>query len=472
MVFIFKIIKTIALMPLLLITLQFNALGTTLTGKAPGYSNREITFYTISDPVLNQKLELGTSTVSSDGTFSIMLRVNQTMEIYADLEKYCATMVVEPGKDYRIELPPFSPRTIFEARSAYFKPALYWLGLPGSNNSDLNYAVRSFITDYNSETVHNTKQIYQQQSKEVVGEIIERLEKRYATNQNEYFRILKQYYFAELEYALHQRTPEYIIRKYFATQPVQLIHPVYQRVFETIFTDFLRKQAQQIQNNSIITITDSGNYSALVNFFEKKGYQHEFAELVVIKGLNDGYYTGSFSKEGIIRAIKMALTTTASPALQTIANQIKSRLSLLAVGAKAPAITLLNNNQEPVNLEQFAGKFIYLTFFNSKSSDCITDLDSIVPIAKKLRQVLTVVSVSVDDDFEVAARMWKTKGYSWVLLNGSKQKQLIINYKASIPPVYYLIAPDGKIKLSPAPSPTHGFEPMFLKVFRDYNFKH
>jgi peroxiredoxin len=381
-------------------------------------------------------------------------------------------MVAEPGKNYKIELPPFTLRTSVEARSNYFKPAAYWLGLPATGNSDLNYVVRAFIAEFNFETVKNTVPIYQQKSKEVVNEIIDRLGKKYSSNQHPYFKTLMKYYFAELEYALNQRNPDFIIGKYFAKHPVEITHPLYQRIFETIFTDFLRKQAQEVQKNNIVSLTNSGNYSALVSFFENKGYNREFAELVVLKGLYDGYYTGSFKKEGVVMAMEMAQTITASPILQPIAFQIKNRLSLLAVGGKAPAITLLNAKNETITLDRFTKKFVYLTFFNSKSSDCRTELDSIVSIEKKLRQVLSVVSVSLDDNFENAAKLWNSKGYSWELLNGSKQKQLIINYNAAITPAYYLIAPDGTIKLSQAPSPTQGFEPLFLKLFRDYNFKH
>ncbi len=454
-----------------LISIQLSAQKSVLSGKAVDYSAKEITFYTIPDPVLRQKLELGTTKVAADGTFSMTLPVNQSIEIYSDLEKYCGTMVVEPGKNYTVTLPPFSLRTSNEAHSSYFKPAPYWLGLPGTDNSDLNFAVRSFVMEFNSETVKSTVPIYQKQSKDVVNEIIERLETKYSANKNIYFKTLKKYYFAELEYAVNQRTPEFVIQKYFATEPVQLHHPVYQRAFESIFSDFLRKQSQDIQNREIVNITNSGNYLKLVNLFESRGYKKEFAELVVLKGLNDGFYTNTFSKEGVMKAIDLAQTSTTSAILLPIALQIKRKLSLLAVGGKAPALKLTNAKNETVTLNKFREKFIYLSFFNSKSSDCRAELDSIVSIEKRLRQVLIVVSVALDDDFDTAVKLWKTKGYTWELLNGSKQKQLIINYNASITPAFYLIDPDGTLKLSPAPSPSHGFEPMFLKMFRDYNFK-
>ncbi len=459
------------LLLLLLISIQLDAQKSVLSGKAIDYSTKEIIFYTIPDPVLHQKFELGTTKVAADGTFSVTLPVSQTIEIYADLEKYCGTVVIEPRKNYKVTLPSFSLRTSNEAHSSYFKPAPYWLGLPGTDNSDLNFAVRSFVMDFNAETVKNTVPIYQKQSKEVVNEIIERLEAKYSANKNEYFRTLKKYYFAELEYAVNQRTPESVIQKYFAAEPVQLHHPVYQRAFETMFGDFLRKQSLDIQNRKIVNITNSGNYLKLVAFFENKGYKKEFAELVVLKGLNDGYYTNTFTKEGVMKAIEMAQTVITSANLQPVAHQIKRKLSLLAVGGKAPAIKLNNQKKEIVTLDKFHGKFIYLSFFNSKSSDCRAELDSIVSIEKRLRQVLSVVSVAVDDDFDAAAKLWKNKGYTWELLDGSKQKQLIINYNASLTPAFYLINPDGILKLSQAPSPSHGFEPMFLKLFRDYDFR-
>jgi len=456
---------------LLLISVQLNAQKSVLSGKAADYKSKEISFYTVPDPILHQKLELATTKVAGDGTFSVSLPVNQTIEIYADLEKFCGTMVVEPGKNYAITLPPFSLRTSNEAHSPYFKPALYWFGLPNTENSDVNFAIRQFITDFNLETVKNTVQIYQNQSKEVVNEIIDRLEQKYAANQNDYFKTLRSYYFAGLEYTVNQHTPDFVINKYFATRSVHLQNPLYQRTFETIFTDFLRKQSQDIKNQKIVGLVNAGNYSGLVTFFENKGYKKEFAELVVLKGLNDGYYTGSFTKEGVIKAIAMAQTTITTPELLSVVNQIKSKLTILFVGGKAPAIRLSNLKKETVTLDKFSGKFVYIGFFNSRSTDCRAELDSIVPLEKKLRQVLRVVSISLDDDFENAVKLWKVKGYNWELLNGSKQKQLIINYNASITPIFYLIDPNGKLQLSPSLSPAQGFEPLFLKIFRDFNFK-
>lgn len=464
--------KILSVVLLMLIAVPLNAQNTLLYGKAADYRTKQITFYSLPDPILHLKQELATTTVASDGTFSLLVPINETREIYSDLEKYCGTMVAEPGKNYEVALPPYSPRTSAEAHSIYFKPAPYWLGLPGTDNTDLNFSVRSFLTDYNLETVRNTTQIYQQKSKEVVTQIIERLDKKYASIETAYFKTLKKYSLAELEFAVYQNNIDFIIQKYFAIQPIQPDHPAYQRAFDLVFTDYLRKQSQDNRNRKIITFINSGNYTDLVAFFESKGFKKEFAEMVVLKGLYEGYYTGGFSKEGVLKAIQMAQSATATPRLEAIALHIKTKLTLLAVGEKAPTFSLPNIRKEAVTPDQFEGKFVYLSFFNSDSFDCRTETDSIASLEKRLRPILTVISVAVDDDFNNASKLWKTKGYSWELLNGSRQKQLILNYNASITPVFYLISPEGTLLLSQAPSPSHGFESAFLKLFREFNFKH
>jgi hypothetical protein len=94
-----------------------------------------------------------------------------------------------------------------------------------------------------------------------------------------------------------------------------------------------------------------------------------------------------------------------------------------------------------------------------------------VQIEKKFRQVLSIVSIATDDNFESSVKLWRDKGYQWDLLNGSNNKELADVYNVKIVPSFYLIAPEGTFLLSQAPPPSHDFEPMFLKIFRDYNFK-
>jgi peroxiredoxin len=442
-----------------------------ISGKAVDYGGREISFYTYYDPVVHQKQELGAVKVGSDGSFSIAISLNRVIEIYSDLEKYTGTLVVEPGKSYAVTLPPFSPRTDDETRSPYFKPKLYWLGLPQTSNSDLNFKVRSFITEYNFETVKNSRAIYQNASISVVNEIIQRLEQKFPDDKSDYFHSLKTYTFAELEYTVNQHNTGPVIEKYFDHRSLEINNPAYQQCFESIFSDFLRKEAQDYKNKKITALVNSANFSALVSFFESRGYNKDFAELVVLKGLYDSYYTGGFDKKCILSALNQSQSVVSSGLLKPVVDHILNKLESLSVGSKAPSFKLINQLNQNVTPETYRGKFIYLVFIRSSSRECRSELDSIVPVEKKFRQVLSVVSISTDENFDTAVKLWKDKNFLWELLNGSGNKKLIENYKAEVVPVFYLISPDGTLLLSPAPPPTHEFEALFLKLCRDYNFK-
>ncbi len=433
-----------------MIPLIAGAQNISIKGKAPDYAGKLISFYTYTEPVVHQKDELASTKVGADGSFSLSFYLKQTNEIYTDLEKYTGTIVAEPGKEYLVTLPPFSPKSAIESKSPYFEPSLYWLGLTNGDQNDLNSLVRSFVTDYNNEVIRNTSVLYKNLSKETADQIMERLEQKHSSHSNNYFNTLRKYYYADLENSVNPGKAEHVIEKYFRKEPVKLNHPVYQKVFRMIFNDYLRKQSMNYKNKNLSTLVNHGDFTGLVSYFEKQNYNREIAELVVLKGLYDGYYTGGFNKEKIIQAIDQSQNTVSSD-LKPIVTTVRNRLTKLAIKGKAPSIKLTNSRKETITLEKYHGKFVYLNFFRNNSKECMAELDSLVSIEKKLRQVLSVVSISVDDNFEGTVSLWKEKGYVWDLLNGSKNKQLIESYNAEIVPVFYLLDSDGKLILSPAP---------------------
>ncbi len=443
-----------------------------ISGKANDYAGKEVSFYTYTEPILHQRHELGSVRVAGDGKFSLTMSLSETTEIYADLEKYRGTMVVEPGKSYAITLPPYSARTAIEARSAFFEPALYWLGIEDKDPKELNLTIRRFISAFNQETSKHTNEIYRQGSKEAVAKVIEHMDSQFAEESDPYFKTLKTYSYAELEYAVNQRTPEKVIEKYFAREPLKIHHPAYQKVFLSLFTDFLSKEAKDFRNGKIVTLVNSGNLPGLIAFFTARGYSKQFAELVVVKGLYDGYYSGSFDKESVLKALERARTEVTAGALNPTIHQIVKKLSTMKTGGKAPAFSLKNRQGTVITPDKFKGKYVYLVFFRSDSPESRAELDSIVPIEKKLRQVLSIVPVALDDNFANAEKLWKDKRYTWDLLNGSKQKALIEDYNIRVAPTFYLLAPDGTFLLAQAPPPSRDFESLFLKIYREYNFKH
>ena len=116
------------------------------------------------------------------------------------------------------------------------------------------------------------------------------------------------------------------------------------------------------------------------------------------------------------------------------------------------------------------GKFLYLAFFRSDSRESRAELDSLVGMNKKLSSILTIVPISLDKNMADATKLWVAKKYPWELMAPVQPDLAMSDYRIKVVPTFYLIAPDQKLILSPALSPSHNFEALFLKIYRESRF--
>lgn len=442
----------------------------TIRGLSADYAGKELIFYHFPEPVSRHLQKLAGTKIGRDGSFQISFSVSQTTEVYTDLEKFKGTIVVEPGKEYNISLPPFSPRTSVEAASPYFKPELFWLGLKGVKTTDTNFLVRAFLTEYNNEVASHTNDIYQKRSADTVKAIISRLEKNNPAGNSSYLKILKTYSYGELELAITEPAKETVIEKYFANGDVFFAHPAYQQLFNSIFSDYLVFRSLDIRHSEEILPGKQGNFKGWVNQLKKEGLKQPVAELVAAKCFYDGYYSNKSDKSLMLKGLKEAASqATFNPLQESLPGIIKG-ITSLQEGNQAPALKLIDQKEVASQLRT-NGKYLYLIFFRSDSKDSRAELDSLLSLEKKLKTILTVVPVSLDKNFAGSVKIWNDKKYPWQLYRPANIEQAESDFLLRTVPVFYLISPDHKLVLSPALSPSHNFETLFLKIYRDNHFK-
>ncbi len=458
---------------LLLFTFSIGSLlgqSVIISGQAADYAGKILIFYTFPEPISHIQKRLAETKIGSDGSFNLTFVTNQPVEIYTDLEKFRGTMVVEPGTHYQISLPAYSPRTVQESASPYFEPALYWLGIKGVKASDLNSRIRAFLTDYNKELYTHTLDIYQRKSVDTLKSILNRLEKAYPSEGENYLTTLKAYSYGELEFSTNQSDKDRIIQKYFARKEVSLTHPAYQHLFNLLFTDYLNYKAQDIRQKGFIAQALRGNFSGFVNQLITSGFRRDIAELVAVKSFYDGYYSNKLDKKSMLKGLNEAADSSIYlPLKQTLPDIIK-KITSLQEGGMAPALSL-KNQAGTTTLLRSKGKFIYLAFFRSDSKSCRSELDSLVSIEKKLNTILSIVPVSMDQNFEDAIKFWKGKKYPWELSGASNLEKVRADFLIKSLPAFYLISPEQKFLLSPALPPSHNFEAVFLKIYREHRFR-
>ncbi len=447
----------------------FGQMGS-ISGQAPGYAGKELVFYTYPEPITHQPVRLAKTTIGEDGTFKLYFKVDQPTEIYADLEKYRGTLVAEPAAQYQISLPAFAPRTAQEAASPYFEPELYWLGLKDAKPSDLNSQVRAFLTDYNRELVLHTHDLYQKKSKDTLKAIIARLEKNYPTGNRIYFNTLKTYSYGEIEYAVMLQDKEGIAKNYFTSKDVFMTHPAWQHLFRSMFSDYLTRKSQDIRQKDFIRPALQGNFNEFTNNLISIGFKRDIAELLAVKSFYDGFYSNKFDRQHMLNGLKEAKAQCSFEPLKVSLPGILAMIISLQEGSKTPEIALKNQKGE-VSSVRSNGKFIYLAFFKSDSKESKAELDSLVSMDKRLNSVLTIVPVSMDKNFQDAVKLWVEKKYPWELSEAIHPDQATLDYRIKAVPTFYLISPDMNLMLSPALSPSHNFESLFVKIYRESRFR-
>ncbi len=441
-----------------------------IRGKAIDYAGKILSFYAYPEPVAHLRKKLAETTVAADGNFLVTFHTDATIEIYADLEKLRGTLVTEPGEQYQIELPPYAPRTKQEAASAYFEPDLFWLGIKNAKASDLNFLVRAFVTDYNHELDKHALDIYQKRSLDTLNAIVSRLEKKYPTGKFSYLNTLKIYSYGELEYAIQQPNRVPIINKYFKSKEVYLAHPAYQHLFNALYTDYLSNKIQDIHQNESLTKAFQGNFVGWTDQLTSQGYNLETAELLAVKGFFDGYYSGRFDKPTMLKGLIEASTKTTFKPLRAYLPEIIGKITAIQEGSAMPLLLL--KKLKPGNPSQKTkGKYTYLAFFRSDSKVCKAELDSLVKMEKKLNSILTILPVSMDQNPENAISLWNDSKYPWELMQATEPEKARNDFEIKSLPLFYLISPDQKLVLAPALAPSHNFEALFLKIYRESRFR-
>lgn len=116
-----------------------------------------------------------------------------------------------------------------------------------------------------------------------------------------------------------------------------------------------------------------------------------------------------------------------------------------SVGNPPPELALPNLQNETVNIADFAGKPVILTFFTSWSKSCSEELAVLNKIYNEYKkQGLKVVAVSFDRKTKVVDEFAKENKLDFELLIDKKLKSLD-NYAILIIPTTFVIDREGKL---------------------------
>ncbi len=136
----------------------------------------------------------------------------------------------------------------------------------------------------------------------------------------------------------------------------------------------------------------------------------------------------------------------------------QAAVGTIVEGADAPDFTLKTSDGKEFTLSDYRGSYVMLDFWGTWCGWCIEGLPNVREIAHKYAGKLTVVSVDCGDSEEAWQNGIKKYGMDWVQVYNSRADAIDSKYAVEGYPGFYLIDPEGKIKMMCFGEPAHFVE--------------
>lgn len=440
-----------------------------LLGNAPSYKGEELIFYSFSDMITQTEEELARCKVATDGKFSCELKIDETTYIFSHLGIYRAYMFVEPGQDYKIVLPPFEPKTESQRLNPFFREVDLHIGIENMKPNDLNYLISTFDLAFNENFDQIVMEAYSGVQTISLDSLIIRLEDIFSKHNQPFFNAYRKYRYGLLSQLSLMQQSRSISENYFQDKPILYNNPSYMELFNLLFDKYFLFISRSETGNAVFNnITGQRSYTNLKNTLAQDDVlqNDSLLELVILKGLHDGFFDDKFSRSALLAVLDSIYTTSKIAEHIMIAQNIRSKVTRLLAGFVPAPFELYDVNGNLLSLRNFEGKYVYLNFCSTSSYTCLQEFSLLEKLYEKHRKRLEIVTISVDRDINDLKNFLDQTHYNWTFLHYGNKPDIIKDFDVRAFPTYFLIGPDRRLITSPAPSPKENFEIQFFRLLR------
>lgn len=436
-----------------------------ITGKAPEYALNLIDLNKFHDFISEEKIKLGVIRFNAEGVFNLEIELSETILCFADFDGYHGMIYLEPGKSYEIVFPPKRKLTESQKRNPFVKPEPVWFGISKPAKDELNVQIQHFEQAYTNYENKYFDQIFTNQTKSLVDTVKLKLDKEFSTTKSALFESHKLFRKANLDFALHQGKSSGFMESYFSSiKPIYNL-AAYSTLFNQVFLNYFNVLVNASNSIEIKNLIFSSALQQLDVYFQKQlHFNKELSHWVLLKSMNDAYYSNQFSKSLILKMIDQVRMAGWSEYEQKTAQLIRFRLTYLTSGTNPPALLLKNLNGKKVSFSDYPNTYIYLHFTDPKNSICRQHLDELKKIATHYKEKLVIINVIPE------STTFKNDS-GWAGIFTTTESNVEETYKVKTYPNSFLIGKEGKLLLSPAPNPIDGLDRQMGQLFKNDYFK-
>ncbi len=453
-----------------LITFLCAAQNVTIIGIAKTYENKEVGIWVRTDYISNLEKQLTFCTIDSVGNFILKFNTKEIRYITLKIEKSIASLCVEPNSTYDIMLMPPDSTT-------YQNPNLEHdvkISIKLKSKTEINALTMDYDKRFDNFLSVDYRSFVARSAQPKIDSFKIAMRSFYSTVTNNYFEPYLTYTIAALEEKT-KVSEKKLYANYLNGKPVLYGHPEYFSFFNAFYKQKLQNLAL-LQNDIVFQVNDRGSFSGLKSLMRNVEFLQNdtIRELVLIKGLYESYYDGTFKKGSIKAMLDQVVAESNIAEHQHIAQNCLNSFSKLKPGALAPFFELPDKTGVTHSLDELRSKkYVYIIFFDANCSACLQQMKVIPSLKKQYGERIDFISISTDNsNVDLKTFCQKNSKYDWLFLYDNSGTQLKNNYEIKSLPAYFLIDPNGRFVQVPADSPDEDIDQVLFDITKPKGKRH
>ena len=179
----------------------------------------------------------------------------------------------------------------------------------------------------------------------------------------------------------------------------------------------------------------------------------ELTDLVNIYKLRSLYYEDYQNRGWVKKQLQSIGQKSKSSEIKNLVANTLNRFDRFAQGAEAPDFELQSSDGSTVKLSDYKNTMVLLQFVDGSSRTVDHQFETLADLHRQWQDSVQLITVSTKDQIASHCRRFDEHRYDWPLLNLGNDILLLERYEVRTFPEYFIILPDTKIGLAPAPNP-------------------
>ncbi len=439
-----------------------------IKGTAAGAEGKYLRVYTYSDLLNYREVYITQSLIDNKSAFNLKMSVNETTLYFFKIDFLTTSIFIEPDKSYTLTFDSIKPQLYNESSNPFLTPVLINYKIDNADADDLNILINHFDSVYADFITNNAVAIMRKRCRPVFEKLVDLCDSLYKDKTNKYFRTYITYKTAVLEAALYIESRMTLYDKYLKNRTHEITHIAYMEFFNQFYDKFFTDITQRIKFVDLeASINEHKSHFALLDTLGKDSLLRNelIREIVMIKGLGELYSVPGFKKENIISMLTSLAEKSKFKAVQNMSRTSIKFLSGYPNGTRATDFTLTDRKMQKYSLAQYKGKYVYLFFWNTSCSMCMSEMLLLNDMRTKYRGNIEIIGISVDSEPLKMYYFLEKYKFDYPLLHFNYDYSLTDNYFVKSLPFFVLIDKDGHIVNCPSLKPSEDIQRQLDMIF-------